>query len=263
MRRLLYLWLALLGAFWAASATLSTIVLGRVDRGEIAVFSMVAIPIVQALALGWFTRSRRGGPGAPLPTGAAGWVIRALLLLDLLVASIGGLLPEDPLFSLNAGGLVTHLYAAVQALGAAGLAAVAARRERHERWPLLLLALALGGYAIDSGFGVLSVLPARLAAERSSFAVWLSVHGGAAILGGGLLLHLEQRWRAGHPRASRALEIALGLGILAGLGSILGIRLRPEVGQPLFMIGCLCGFLAITFILAALLLLRTPEETPG
>ncbi len=73
------------------------------------------------------------------------------------------------------------------------------------------------------------------------------------MIGGALLLHLEKRWRELQPRAGRALEIALGLGILAGLGSVLGIRLRPEVGQPIFMLGCPCGFLAITAILAALL----------
>lgn len=259
MRRLLYLWLALLGAYWAATAALSTIALGRVDQGEIALLSMVAIPIAQALALGWFTRESRRGPGLPLPAGSAGVLIRILVVIDLAIATVGGLLPEDSLFSLNHGGLVAHLYAALQALGAAGLAAALARRSRGDRWALVSLAVALGGYAIDSGFGVLSVLPAQLSAERSSFAVWLTVHGGAACVGAALLLYLERRWRLDRPRASRALEIALGLGILAGFGSVLGIRLRPEVGQPIFMLGCLCGFLAITAILAALLL-RGSEE---
>jgi len=260
VRRLLYLWLALLGAYWAATATLSTVALGRIDQGEIAILSMVAIPIAQALALGWFTRESRRGPGLPLPAGSAGVVIRILVVLDLAIATIGGLLPEDPQFSLNSGGLLAHLYAALQALAAAGLAVVLARRQREDRLALALLAAALGGYAIDSGFGILSVLPARLAAERGSFAVWLAVHATAALAGGALLLYLERRWRSDEPRASRALEIALGLGILAGFGSVLGIRLRPEIGQPVYMFGCLCGFLAITAILAALVLRWTRED---
>lgn len=259
MRRLLYLWLALLGAYWAATAALSTFVLGRIDRGEIAILSMVAIPIAQALALGWITRDPRRGPGSPMPSGPGGVAIRVLVAIGLVVATVGGLLPEDPLFSLNHGGLVTHLYAALQALAAAGYAAVLARRNRPDRLPLALLAAALAGYAIDSGFGILSVLPKHLAVERSSFAAWLAIHATAALLGGALLLYLEQRWRKARPRAGRALEIALGLGILAGFGSVLGIRLRPEVGQPIFMLGCLCGFLAITAILSALLL-RGNEE---
>ncbi|HXU30665.1 MAG TPA: hypothetical protein VN851_08830 [Thermoanaerobaculia bacterium] len=57
MRRLLYLWLALLGAYWATTATLSAVILGRIDQGEIAILSMAAIPLAQALALGWFTRA--------------------------------------------------------------------------------------------------------------------------------------------------------------------------------------------------------------
>lgn len=251
MRRLLYLWLALLGAYWVATTALSTFVLGRVDRGEIAILSMVAIPVAQALLLGWLTRDPRRGPGSPIPSGAA---IRVLIAVDLAVAAVGGLLPEDPLFSLNHGGLVTHLYAALQALGTAGFAAVLARRNRIDRLPLALLAAALGGYAIDSGVGILSVLPAELALERTSFAGWLAVHATAALLGGALLLHLEQRWGKTRPRAARALEIALGLGLLAGFGSVLGQRLRPEVGQPIFMLGCFCGFLAITAILSALML---------
>ncbi|MEP7011011.1 MAG: hypothetical protein ABJC13_11870 [Acidobacteriota bacterium] len=253
MRRLLYLWLALLGAYWAATATLSTIALGRIDQGEISILAMVAIPIVQALALGWLTRAPRRGPGLPLPAGWAGVLIRILVVLDLAIAMVGGLLPEDALFSLNNGGLVTHLYAALQALAAAGVAAALARRKGNDRLALAMLAAALGGYAIDSGFSTLSVVPARLAAERASFSVWLGVHTAAALAGGALLLYLERRWRADEPRASRMLEIALGLGILAGFGSVLGMRLRPEVGQPIFMFGCLCGFLAITEILAALL----------
>jgi hypothetical protein len=261
VRRLLYLWLALLGAYWAATATLSTIALGRVDQGEIAILSMVAIPIAQALALGWLTRGSRRGPGLPLPAGSAGVIVRILVVVDLAIATVGGLLPEDPLFSLNNGGLVAHLYAALQALAAAGLAAFLARRQRGGRLALALLAAALAGYAIDSGFGILSVLPTRLAEERSSFAVWLAVHATAALAGGALLLRLERRWRPDEPRASRALEIALGLGLLAGFGSVLGMRLRPEVGQPIFMFGCLCGFLAITAILAALLMVSSTRRT--
>jgi hypothetical protein len=261
VRRLLYLWLALLGAYWASTATLSTVILGRIDRGEIAILSMIAIPIAQALTLGWLTRESRGSrnfePGPALPAGRAGSAIRILVVLDLAIATVGGLLPEDPLFSLNSGGFVAHLYAALQALGAAGLAAFLARRSRRDRLPLALLAAALGGYAIDSGFNVLSILPARLAEERASFPVWLAVHATAALAGGALLLYLEKRWHHDRPRAGRALEVALGLGILAGFGSVLGIRLRPEVGQPIFMLGCLCGFLAITAILAALLHVST------
>lgn len=262
MRRLLYLWLALLGAYWAATAAISTFVLGRVDRGEIAILSMMAIPAAQALLLGWFTRDPRRGPGSPWPSGAAGVAIRVLIVVDLAVAATGGLLPEDPVFSLNHGGLVSHLYAALQALAAAGFAAFLARRNREDRLPLALLAAALGGYAIDSGVGVLSVLPARLAAERASFAVWLTVHATAALLGAALLLHLERRWKDSRPRAARALEIALGLGLLAGFGSVLGTQLRPEVGQPIFMFGCFSGFLAITAILSALLLRGNDESGP-
>ncbi len=253
MRRLLYLWLALLGAYWAATAAISTIVAGRIDRGEIAVLSMVAVPIAQALSLGWFTRERRRGLGLALPAGLSGHAIRILVAVDVLVAVLGGLLPEDSLFTLNTGGVIPHVFAAGQSLAAAGCAAALARRNRGDRLPLALLAVALAGYAIDAGFGALSVVPQYLQAGGSGFAPWLIVHAAAALAGGALLLFLEQRWRNLPSQPGRPLEIALGLGILAGFGSVLGIRMPTEIGQPIFMVGCLCGFLVITAILAALL----------
>ncbi len=60
MKRLLTLWLILLGAFWLTRAVISALLFQRVaDRESEALFLLVAIPILQAALVGWLTRPAR------------------------------------------------------------------------------------------------------------------------------------------------------------------------------------------------------------
>ncbi|HXU43889.1 MAG TPA: hypothetical protein VN783_00070 [Thermoanaerobaculia bacterium] len=251
MRRLLYLWLSLLGAYFLATAALSALAGNPIDRSDAGILCLVAIPVAQAIALGWATRGPRSGRRLALPPGRIGRALLLLAGLDVAVTLLGGLLPEDPWFALNAGGAIPHLFSAAQAAGAAVFAASLAARRPEDRLPLALLAAALAGYALDAGLDVLS-LPSRFAAPRSPLLAWLAIHGAAVVLGGALLLHFERRWRNTAPAAARLFEAALGIGLLAALGSLLGLLLPPEVGQPIYALGCLAGFLALTAILAGL-----------
>jgi hypothetical protein len=72
MKRLLTLWLTLLGAFWLTRAVASAVVFQRVaDRGGRALFLLLAVPVFQTALLSWLTR--RTTPGTvPPPAGSSG-----------------------------------------------------------------------------------------------------------------------------------------------------------------------------------------------
>jgi len=63
MRRFLWLWLALLGAFWAARALVSALLFQRAGHDGRSFLALAAIPTVQAVVLWWVTRARRGKAG--------------------------------------------------------------------------------------------------------------------------------------------------------------------------------------------------------
>lgn len=57
MKRLLTLWLILLGSFWLTRAVVSAALFQSVaDHGGGAVFLLIAVPILQTALVGWLTR---------------------------------------------------------------------------------------------------------------------------------------------------------------------------------------------------------------
>jgi hypothetical protein len=56
MRRVVDLWLALLGAYWLTRAGASALWFGRVDQSYPALVELLVIPALQAAALTWATR---------------------------------------------------------------------------------------------------------------------------------------------------------------------------------------------------------------
>ncbi len=61
IRRLVSLWLTLLGAYWLTRAGASALLWGRVDGGFPAALELAVVPALQALALGWATREQKEG----------------------------------------------------------------------------------------------------------------------------------------------------------------------------------------------------------
>jgi hypothetical protein len=58
MRRFLWLWLTLLGAWWAAATLVSAALYQRVPEGLDAVFRPLLVTLLQAAVLWWVTRER-------------------------------------------------------------------------------------------------------------------------------------------------------------------------------------------------------------
>jgi hypothetical protein len=66
VKRLLTLWLTLLGAFWLTRAVVSALLFQRVaDRGGEALFLLIAVPLLQTALVGWLTRPARPKRSTP------------------------------------------------------------------------------------------------------------------------------------------------------------------------------------------------------
>lgn len=63
MRRFLWIWLTLLGAWWAAATLVSAVLYQRAVRGPDAVLWPVLVTLLQAAVLWWVTRDLTPGPG--------------------------------------------------------------------------------------------------------------------------------------------------------------------------------------------------------
>ena len=60
MKRLLTLWLTLLGAFWLTRAVVSALFFqSAADRRGEALFLLIAVPVLQTALVGWLTRPAR------------------------------------------------------------------------------------------------------------------------------------------------------------------------------------------------------------
>lgn len=60
MKRLLALWLTLLGAFWLTREVTSALLFQRVDQGPAAWAELLLVPALQTAVIGWLTRPRPG-----------------------------------------------------------------------------------------------------------------------------------------------------------------------------------------------------------
>jgi hypothetical protein len=254
MKRIVTLWLPLLAAFWLARATLQALLLERADGRLPALVEVAALPALQALALGWLTRSR-GRPatwreGCRALLGGRPY-LGALLALDLILLALAFALPAQewlrPALGEAPEGSLTSLAAALQAAIAALLfARVAHRLDRR------------GG--ARAGALRLAALAAGLALLASFFAVdWLTLLGQALLPEGSPLL-----WRLTLDLPALVLAFALLFGaqpVLAGLAagaeSVAARRLLAV--PPALDLAAACGWIAGTVSL----LDAAVEETPA
>jgi hypothetical protein len=59
MKRLLALWLTLLGAFWLTREVTSALLLERVNQSAAALAELLIVPALQTAVIAWLTRARR------------------------------------------------------------------------------------------------------------------------------------------------------------------------------------------------------------
>jgi len=237
MRRLVNLWLALLAAYWLTRAAVSSLLFGRVDQGFSALLELIAVPALQALAVGWFTRP--AGTARLAPPWRAGWRLRPLrgvLVLDAAVLAAAWLLPGPSCPSCGgwlapswSGGLPGWL-AAAKLLAAAMLLAAALARpgwDWRDRLAVALLAAGLLALAAEPWRGWLAGLPGWLQQIPSPPVRWCAAYG--TLLAAALLLAAPAEAALGRRAGEAALacEWALGLLLLAAFAAVLGFMRQP------------------------------------
>jgi hypothetical protein len=224
MRRVVNLWLALLGAYWLTRAGASSLLFGRIDHDYPALLDLLAIPALQAVALAWATR-QPGSVDLALPWREA-WRLRAwraALAVDVGILAASWLMPAtsrppwlEPSFR---AGLPAWLAAAKLAAAAALLAAVLGRHgfRARDRLAVAALAAALLALAAEPWLGWLTRLPDRLSMVTAPALRWYGAYGAltaAAVL---LALQAGAALRRSSQAAGLACDWALGL-LLAAAG---------------------------------------------
>jgi len=257
MRRVVNLWLALLGAYWLTRAGASSLLFGRVDHGYPALLDLLAIPALQAVALAWATR-QPGAADLALPWREA-WRLRPLrgaLAVDVSVIAASWLMPATSRPSWLApsfrAGLPAWL-AAVKLAAAATLLVAALGRHgfrARDRFAVVALAAALLALAAEPWLGWLAGLPDRLAMVTPPPLRWYGAYGAltaAAVL---LALQAAEALRRHRQAAALACDWAIGLLLAAAGCAALGFaRQQVTANAPWTRAAAILGSLSATALL--------------
>ncbi len=236
MARFLVVWACLTAALAVTTAVLSFAVFRHLDLRYVALVHLLAIPVVQALAVGWV----RGEWSLSQQARAVRAALRhrwfaALLLLDL------GVLAGDHLGSGFAIGAaedrvaLTTWWPALQAAAAGALLLVALPRAhggwRRRPW---LLALAVGALAIagEPWCRWLEAAPDLLPGLLPTAGRWLVTYGGMAAIGLIVLVRSAATVRDADPVAAFLLDLAAALLFALMLVLVLSLALHPFLNDP-------------------------------
>lgn len=266
MSRLLAIWLTLLAAFWLTRSAASALLFGTADRSFAGTLQLVVVPVLQAVVVALLTR--RPGPfepAVPLRAALRQSDLRAILILDGVVLVLGwilGTLGGLGWFSLAGGRNLPSTWLALKA-GAAGVVLAMDLRssepaidDERERRRLFAFAAALLALGLSVLLDLLRPLPELLFPSWPRLLRWLLVHGSLFAAGTGLVLEIQRLLRHRERAAALALDWALGLSLLGALIAVLHIVRRPFLTEPWGSIAATCNSLAVTALLAAVLLAR-------
>jgi len=109
------------------------------------------------------------------------------------------------------------------------------RGDAGERLRLYVLAASLAILGVVGATGFLDwsgVLLARWLPEASPMALWLFTRAPLAVAAAAALLEVQEMFRPSDPGAARALDWALGLGLLAALVTVLDLFALPYPAAP-------------------------------
>ncbi len=263
MRRLLWIWLTLLGAFPVARTAVALATSGWGGWSAEAWLQLVTVPAFQSVVIWWVTR----GPGVRwrdvLRPIATPW-LAAWLAWDVLIVVLGWLLPEHPFFTPYGALTLGGLHKALAGIAACLVAAACARREALARDKLWTAAFAAWLPLLGSAFLFAwpDLLATQLAPPLTPLVAKIVVYGFLLSASVGLALRLEAAWLPRAPVAVRLLEAAVGLALLAAVLGAAHLVLHPEEPWPLAARAC--AFFAMTTALLACVsafwALRTEKE---
>lgn len=270
MRRVVNLWLALLGAYWLTRAGASSLLFGRVDHDYPALLDLLAIPALQAVALAWATR-QPGAVDLALPWREA-WRLRALrgaLAVDLGILAASWMMPATYRPSWLAPSLRTGLpawLAAAKLAAAAALLAAALGRpafKARDRLAVAAFAAALLAVATEPWLGWLAGLPDRLSMVTPPPLRWYGAYGAltaAAVL---LAPPAAEALRRSSQAAALACDWALGLLLAAAACAALGfVRQAGTVEAPWTPAAATLGSLSATALLVGAALSAVAAVAP-
>lgn len=258
MKRILTLWLALLATFWLARALVEAFAEQRADLRPEQWLALAAIPALQALALGWATRSPGPSPVAELARAVRrSPLLLVLLALDLALPALALALPDQAWLTPALGdapdGNPVSLLAAAESLGAAILFfRLAAKRgdSRPARLRLAAFGAALAALAALLAVDLLSLL-GEVAMPASSPLFWkLALHGPALAAGLALLFAVEPSLPERGP-ARAALEAAAACAWIAALLALTGSAFEGSPTPGLAPAAALLALAGATALVAA------------
>jgi hypothetical protein len=143
-------------------------------------------------------------------------------------------------------------------LAAGGLLVLLSRRgDERERRRLGVLAASLAVLGLIGAIGFLDwsgILLARFLPDASPVALWLFTRVPLAVLTAAALLEVQDLFRSEDPGAARALDWALGLGLLAALATVLDLFAAPYPTAPWGPLATACAALGSTALLTGLAL---------
>jgi hypothetical protein len=271
MKRLVKIWLALLGAFWLTQATVSAVLFQSFDRGYEAFLLLATVTVLQTLVIGWVTRkSAAPSPLLPLREGLRQPSLRILLLADAVLLVVGWPLAaavQGP----ESAGLLVDLYTGLKLLVAGAETAFlafqggrAGHPTRSRIWLGLTAAglLALACTSLVPRWWILLdlIFPGFLEPT-----VEVALYGLLLGAGMGLLLRVRDVLAEKSAAAALALDGAIGLGLVGVVSSgLLLAASYSSLEQPRDTAVQLFASLAATALLLAMALeanaLPQPDE---
>lgn len=261
MKRLVKIWLALLGAFWLTRAAVSAVLFQSFDRDYETFLLLATVTVSQTLVIGWVTRqSAAPSPLLPLREGMRQPSLRILLLADAALLAVGWPLAaavQGP----ESAGLLVDLYTGLKLLVAGAETAfltLQGSRAGHPRRSRIWLGvtsaglLALACTALVPRWWILieMLFPGFL---EPTFEV--ALYGLLLGAGMGLLLRVRDVLAEKSAAAALALDGAIGLGLLGVVSSaLLLVASYSSLEQPRDTAVQLFASLAATALLLAMAL---------
>jgi len=245
MRRFLWIWLTLLGAFLAARTLLSAAAFQRVERGTGSIFQLVLVPASQAVLVWWITRERQTTPRLVLRAVLTPW-LAFFLAWDAVVVEVDWL----------GGWNLASWNDALQGVAAGAAVAWSAARgrwTRRERIWLWLFAVWLppagAGFLIPGLLSRLAELPARLVPGLPAEIGAAAVEATLFILSVGLVLRVQAVWRTRSAAAAWRLDVAIACGLAGAAIVVLNVVLDPALLDPWGPLPHACAAFATTCLL--------------